>query len=870
MRSNSLEALLLSACLVVAASCNTALDTPPPGEEKAASPASAFEEGIISVELTEELSAEIEACGLPESFSSAGIASAERVFPDAGEWEERHRAEGLHRWYYLSIDDSFPVTKAADDLSSIPGIVRACPVHRKRKAAYFNDPLADRQWALYNDGSLGAKYTAGIDVNVVPVWERYCTGSPDVIVAVIDEGVQLDHPDLEAACLPAGAGGSKSFIRGYVGYNIQPGDHGSFVAGVIGAVNGNATGISGIAGGRDGIPGVRMLSCEIMRDVPDPSSPTGTKSLGGNEAEAFVWAADNGAVIASNSWDYVYTGSNEGHTETKAAIDYFIKYAGCDAEGNQRADSPMKGGLVLFAAGNDSRQFSVLAEYPSVVAVGAVSSRGSRAYYSNFGDWVDICAPGGDVNVGPTVLSCISGSRYGEMQGTSMACPQVAGVAALIVSYFGGEGFTSEMLKERLLLGANEASAPQFGMIGPLVDAMGSFSYGGTMAPERVREIESAESISNKVTLSWKVPSDPDDVKAYYCTVALSEDRSALEAIDPDNIPSSVTTRRVDVGRAAPGELMDCSIGGLKFNTAYYAAVMASDYAGNKAAFSEIAQITTGGNLPPEISSELSGEIHLRPDQKTAFTITVQEPDGHDYAISMEPGSDALSCESSGDASGGGTTELHVSINAVLAPHGTYDFKLRAEDSYGLASEFTLRYSILPNHAPVLVKEIEDILLSAPGESISIDFSEYFADEDGETLSYAISYSPTGIAHLAPSGGKYTLTAIACGITEITVTASDANGEQAKGSFLVLVPDSSRSVALYPNPVKSVLNVRVMESGEFTLRIFNKAGATVYSSSSGIDPFHPLAIDMSAMPSGTYTVHVSGGGIDEKQTIAKI
>ena len=82
---------------------------------------------------------------------------------------------------------------------------------------------------------------------------------------------------------------------------------------------------------------------------------------------------------------------------TRAAIDYFVKYAGCDDDGNQLADSPMKGGVVLFAAGNSGHDYlSQPASYDPVVAVTAMSTNFTKASYTDYGFWADIMAPGGD------------------------------------------------------------------------------------------------------------------------------------------------------------------------------------------------------------------------------------------------------------------------------------------------------------------------------------------------------------------------------------------------------------------------------------------------------------------------------------------
>ncbi|MBR0083903.1 MAG: hypothetical protein IJP93_07430, partial [Bacteroidales bacterium] len=124
-----------------------------------------YEPGLLTAEFTEDLALKIER---GEVTSLPGITGFERVFPDGGRWEERQRREGLHLWYRLSYDESLPATKAAGELADTPGIKDVFPVRKREITAFFNDPSFPRQWALYNDGSLGSKYTSGCDVNVLP------------------------------------------------------------------------------------------------------------------------------------------------------------------------------------------------------------------------------------------------------------------------------------------------------------------------------------------------------------------------------------------------------------------------------------------------------------------------------------------------------------------------------------------------------------------------------------------------------------------------------------------------------------------------------------------------------------------------------
>lgn len=117
----------------------------------------------------------------------------------------------------------------------------------------------------------------------------------------------------------------------------------------------------------------------------------------GQGAGATVYGANNGAVISQNSWGYDYPGPGNIPASIREAIDYFIKYAGCDNDGKQLPNSPMKGGVVIYAAGNDDKDYlSYPSAYPPVISVSAMAPNWEKAWYTNRGDWVDIMAPGGD------------------------------------------------------------------------------------------------------------------------------------------------------------------------------------------------------------------------------------------------------------------------------------------------------------------------------------------------------------------------------------------------------------------------------------------------------------------------------------------
>ena len=396
--------------------------------------ASLFEKGHVRIYVDPATAERIELTGTPEALITTKAAAVlgqvrmERTFPYAGKFEKRTREAGLDRWYEVWFDEGAPLTKAGFSLEQIPGIleVEYRPITRKaydETVTYldaapaaapagfpFDDPSFDKQWDMYNDGAASGK-EAGCDINVVPVWKQYTTGKSDVIVCVVDGGIDCEHEDLAANlwCDP-----NRPSIHGYNfmdgGATIVASQHGTHVAGTVAAVNNNGTGVCGIAGGdfANGVPGVRLMSAQIFKDGEEG---------GGNGARAIKWGADHGAVISQNSWGYEeidYVPNSD-----RMAIDYFNTYAGMDENGYQVG--PMAGGLVVFAAGNENTDFGAPAYYEGALAVGSVGADFFRAYYSCYGDWVDVAAPGGDYQKGYQIYSTLPGNKYGLMQGTSMA-----------------------------------------------------------------------------------------------------------------------------------------------------------------------------------------------------------------------------------------------------------------------------------------------------------------------------------------------------------------------------------------------------------------------------------------------------------------
>ncbi len=456
-----------------------------------------------------------------------GVTHIERIFKYNPEWESAYDRTGINRWYALYFDentDLLAVGKALGMREEVAGV--QYPVDPKyrcslrkgpaipagsantlfseitrptRASVSMNDPLTEYQWSYENAGpnEYFPKQKAGADINLTDAWSL-CTGKSSIVVAVMDEPIYTEHPDLKANIWTKESTGEHGYNffnnktqldwtsvatveeNGQTYYSYA--DHGSHVAGIIAAVNNNEIGVCGIAGGRYE-RGVKLMSCQILGNDRTNTDPYA-------EAKAFEYALVNGAVIANNSWGYSFSDKVtpetvrswwEGSQITninmlKNAIDTFVQSAG-----KNDPNSPISGGLVIFAAGNNGDTQGDVAIYPAayapVIAVTSTDWRDLPAFYTNYGKWAEIAAPGGDFSSSEyegkfyadgEILSTIlcddsidykddrkkdEDYGYGWMQGTSMACPHVSGVAALGLSYAAqiGKKFTVDEFRALLL-----------------------------------------------------------------------------------------------------------------------------------------------------------------------------------------------------------------------------------------------------------------------------------------------------------------------------------------------------------------------------------------------------------------------------------
>ena len=287
-----------------------------------------------------------------------------------------------------------------------------------------NDPYFDKQWHLDNNGQTGG--TPDCDIDAPEAWEIE-TGDPNIVIAIIDSGVDDTHPDLidnlwinEDEIPDNGIDDDENgYIDDYHGYNFYSDNnnikdnhgHGTYVAGVAGASTNNNIGVAGVA-----------FNCKLMIvKVRDQYLATVDRVL-----EGVRYAVDNGAKVISMSIGVYKKDITDDEFQQMIDTADYVYNKGCvavAAAGNEASDTP------LYPAG-----------FEKVIAVAGTDGNDSRMYVredyaSNYGDWVDVAAPGYIIyTTAPTYPNHYGGFDYEPLIGTSVSTPQVSGLAALLLS----------------------------------------------------------------------------------------------------------------------------------------------------------------------------------------------------------------------------------------------------------------------------------------------------------------------------------------------------------------------------------------------------------------------------------------------------
>ncbi len=478
---------------------------------------------------------------------------------------------GAEHWRMTDGD----VYEAVSKLEADPRVEYAQPNYVVYALEVPDDSRFDDLWGMHNTGQTGG--TPDADIDAVEAWDVY-TGTSDVLVAVIDTGVDYDHPDLvdniwtNPGEIPGNGidddnNGWVDDIHGYDFYNndadpMDDNGHGSHCSGTIGGVGNNGIGVAGVAWDVS-IMGLKFLSSGGSGSTADAVS-------------CVEYATAMGVDIMSNSW-----GGGPFETVLETAI----------------ADANAAGIFFIAAAGNSGSDNDVNPHYPSsyevpnVIAVMATNHNDQRVvepgwWTSSIGATsVDIAAPG------LHIWSTTPNNTYSDYSGTSMATPHVAGAVALLRGRFPNISVADG---KNLLMTIGNDILPQLdGMCvtSARLNVLKLIGDPDEIPPSAVNDLAVAGAASNWIEVQWTAPGDDDMVgtaSSYDMRWALAPimDEAAWDA-------AMATTGAPDPGPAGTPETMQ--IGGLDFNTTYYFSVRAKDEYGNLGGLSNSPAGTTLG-----------------------------------------------------------------------------------------------------------------------------------------------------------------------------------------------------------------------------------------------------------------------------------
>ena len=640
--------------------------------------------------------------------------SIEPLFDVGGEYEQRHREYGLHRWYEIRLEDGMAATDSdvqsvaqaygsIADVSVAEGKARAqligtnagaqtAPAQQQADPQPLinppDDPLYDDQYGFENIEAQGG-------------WVAQ-TGDTSVVVSVHDSGIELDHPDLFPN-IWYGGDPSDGTVHGKA-FDGDPeaiqdfNGHGTHVTGTMAAATNNDFGVAGTAGGNGEFDNGRGTGVRYMVTTPIA------------EEDSYIYAADNGAAISQNSWGYI--NPNVFPQSMEDAIDYFIDNGGGDQ---------LDGGLVVFAAGNDGSNAEYFpGAYDPIVAVASTNENDNVSGFSNYGDWVDIAAPGSQILSTWLVGQGSVEDNYEYLSGTSMAAPHVSGAAALVVAEF--PGITDPDQVESTLEQAAEDINASVDIGAGRLNLAQALQEDDGQPPAAITDLSVTDVAAAHVDLQWTVPDgNPAVYDIRYSTDPIENDsdfENAQQVEDPPNPP-------------APGETDSTVVDGLSPDTEYFFAIKTSDTFGNTSDLSNV----------PSATTENAPAIALDPEEQS-LTLNVGETGENSFSI-LNAGKDTL--EYSLESVLGGTQisdpigETQTPVSEASFPEGNY------ETAIGVAPEDG---EPAANTAPVqkLDADLGDSMYFGVNSGDATDFVS-FEGSTPETLNILSGYPGSGFSN---------------------------------------------------------------------------------------------------------------------------
>lgn len=509
---------------------------------------------------------------IADFYATYGLAEKEDLAITAQESEERQRLAALQ------VDITPDLIQL---LKSDPRVRYVEPNYLLHIARTPDDPDFDKLWGLRNVGQTGG--LTGADVSAADAWD-ISTGSKEVIVAIIDTGIDFNHPDLAANMwvnakeCPEGYGkckanGQDEDANGYVddfygantisdnGNIMDDFGHGTHVAGSIGGVGNNGVGIAGVNWN------IRMLGCKFLSASGSGTTASAIKCF--NYVTELREKQGYNIVLTSNSW-----GGGQATEALREAMSGPNAPLHVCAAGNSNTSQPM------YPGGYD---------LPNIITVAATDHEDTYASFSNWGaNWVDLAAPGVDIYSTVPSGSCAmcDSSGYRNASGTSMATPHVSGAAALLWAKY--PTLTIDQIKGRLLSGADPLTdkAKQT-LTNARLNLLNALEDDQT-PPAPVTNLSVSGVLMTEVNLTWTAVGDDglqgtaNTYDLRYATTPIS-DATWQDATPVEGLPApqpAGAIERVTVTKLQPA-------------TTYYFALKVHDNVGNASELSNIVVVAT-------------------------------------------------------------------------------------------------------------------------------------------------------------------------------------------------------------------------------------------------------------------------------------
>ncbi len=641
----------------------------------------------------------------------------QQILDSAGGGTVIHLFKRIPGWALVKLPEGQCVESMLPQYSSTPGIILVEPNYKAEFYRIPNDSRFNELWAMRNTGQAGGQPDA--DIDATEAWDIE-TGDSDIIVAVIDSGVDYTHPDLNSNMwinLPEFEGDpdvdddGNGYIDDIYGYDFSgtmeedPDDadgdpcdvlgHGTHVAGTIGAVGNNARGVTGVCWN------VKLMALKIGAD------DSGTSISFADGAMAIEYAIDMGADVINASWggDYFSMPLREAIDEARNAGIIFVASAG------NGGDDYIGDDIDLMPA------YPAAFDLDNIISVLATNNIDDRPVYSNYGlDSVDLGAPGGDSmqgGLGGMILSTIPGNSYGYGEGTSMAAPHVSGACALLLSFDPELDYTE--IKNLLINTADPLPA----LFGRCVSG-GRMNLGSAMTQIAIDDDPPTPDPAQWA--SWGQPK-ATGLSSIAMEAVKAQDRSAVEYYF-----ECVTNSAFDSGWQS-GTLYAAT--GLAEGTEYTFRVRVRDVVGNTTGWSVQSSATTDSGTDtsspfpdPPIWNTYPYAFRLTPVWIIMKARTASDESGVEYRFEETSGT--------GFNSGWQSNSVLNITSGSFVIGGVYEFRFKVRDqssnwnetAYSSTKSLTLRQGPrtlpVPGHYPTIQDAIDaagegDMVVVSPG-----------------------------------------------------------------------------------------------------------------------------------------------------------